>query len=318
MYALPADGAAHAQDVAPANSTRVYLPLYVPPVEEEGPDAISLRALPSQIPAVVTQRSFLRATVTDGDDMPLSDIPVEFAASSGRFANGDTVITATTDEDGIATVNFYALPIIETLIVEASTSDEVKDSTSVEFVLGDCNDTNTNDVANQAEPQPSAVCLGYFEDEPYLDNNNRVIDDWYEIVLQPGQTLEMNLDDVPFGADYDVAMFEEGNYGQPDGSDFFDVVVAVSLNPGTESEEFTYTNDEDVARTFHMQVAVARLENGTIGLSDTEIDDYRLSVVRDPVEPITDIIGPVLQIDDPTTTMAEDVPDPLMPVKPLP
>jgi hypothetical protein len=57
------------------------------------------------------------------------------------------------------------------------------------------------------------------------------VDDWYEVNLDAGRTITVNLSSIPAGDNYDVYLYIRGNQGTP---------VQLSVNPGSANERFTY------------------------------------------------------------------------------
>lgn len=101
-----------------------------------------------------------------------------------------------------------------------------------------CNDSEDNDIPAQAKPLNSlgSSCLGSLEDDPVGE------DDYYTVTLNPGQSIAIEVTDMPAGADYDLLLYR--------GMD----LVASSNEQGTTNERISYTNTSSVATTYVIRI----------------------------------------------------------------
>jgi hypothetical protein len=90
-----------------------------------------------------------------------------------------------------------------------------------------CNDQEPNEGEDLAAPlrDIGQACRGSFV------NPSDDVDDWYEVNLDAGRTITVDLSSIPAGDNYDVYLYIRGNQGTP---------VKLSVNPGSANELFTY------------------------------------------------------------------------------
>jgi hypothetical protein len=99
--------------------------------------------------------------------------------------------------------------------------------TSTPEVSLPCNDQEPNEGEEFAAPlrDIGQACRGSFV------NPSDDVDDWYEVNLDAGRTITVDLSSIPAGDNYDVYLYIRGNQGTP---------VQLSANPGSANEHFTY------------------------------------------------------------------------------
>lgn len=90
-----------------------------------------------------------------------------------------------------------------------------------------CNDKEPNEGEALAAPlrDIGQACVGSFA------NAANDVDDWYEVNLAVGNTITVDLSNIPAGNNYDVYLYIRGNQGTP---------VQLSVNQGSANERFTY------------------------------------------------------------------------------
>ncbi len=263
----------------PAADHTVHLPFIVTPTLL--PTDFALLVLPNQLEADTQRSTTVQVALRDANDEPFAaaGIDVVFATTLGRFANNTRSITVPTDTTGTATTELYGVPELGTATVAAQVvteGGEAQQNTSVTIFAGDCPDIEDNDVPNQAVPINSSVCLAGFPDDEAGE------DDYYAVLLNPGDTLNAVVDSIPSGADYDL--FIVGiDYDDPQAGV---QVLAFSNNAGAFREEATYTFDDfDQPATFFVAV------QGLTLIEPPEANTYRLSVIRDPLEGVSTTIA---------------------------
>ncbi len=173
------------------------------------PAQLLLQALPESIPAIINSKSVLRAIVQSTTGAPISLYPVDFFTTSGYFPDGNQVFRVNTSAEGVASVDLFAAPVLTTARVSAQAGQQ-RGETSVTFVLAQCNDIEPNDFPRtQSNEQLPAVCEGSLEGQELVDPANPVNwNDWYSIFLSEGQTITVDVTDIPSGADYDLLLYD--------------------------------------------------------------------------------------------------------------
>jgi hypothetical protein len=284
----PAPAAARAvQPAAPAGTVRhqqtiistLYLPMIVKPEQEVlEPTAISVFALPDNIPATVTERSSVFATVLDQNNNPLGNVSVFFNTNLGRFANGLASFVATTDASGVASADLYAVPELGTATVTAgvsTSSGTLSSNTGVQFVIDACNDTDDNvqpnNLPGEGLPQPSSVCVGDLDREVPSPEQN-IIGDFYTTFLDPGQTITVDMTDIPPGADYDLYLFRLSSLAENP------PWIDTSLNLGQDSEQVQYLHGGEREKYY---LRVVRINAATSG-PNTYTLRWRLTPLEAP------------------------------------
>lgn len=234
-------------------------------VQFVAPGRVLLQALPASLPAVLTSKSVLRATVQDTTGAPIPFYPVDFLTTSGYFPDGKQVFRATTSAEGVASVDLFAAPAITTAAVSAQ-AGEHSGETSVTFTLAQCNDIEPNDFPRtQAKEQPPAACEGSLEGQQLVDPANPVNwNDWYYISLSKGQVITVDVSDIPAGSDYDLLLYD-ATLQQ----------LAVSNNTGNTSERVTYTKTSGDTERYYIRINLFRA-------STTADDTYQLRLRVEP------------------------------------
>ncbi len=274
-----------------------YLPLII---SNREPDSVTLSAQPSTIFASVAQSTAVQATVIDDAGEPLADFPVRFATTLGVFSNDEGSVVVTSDENGMAATRLHGTPILGSALVTAFANQVESAPSTVRFITGDCQDFEPNDVPNQASQQPSAVCRGSLEDDPEQE------DDYYFVEMQPGQTIDVELDSIPNGADYDIALYRLN----PDPVEGGLVFVAFSTNFNAESEAFTYAHPDAEPDIYWLSIYMLRK-------SPDNFNEYRLKLALDPLESVSNYPAPTLS-DIGLTADPEVFADPPRPPKAQP
>lgn len=257
---------------APAADHTVHLPFIVKPAVL--PTDFALLALPNQLEANTQRTTTVQASLRDANGNPFAEagVNVVFGTTLGRFSNNTRSITVATDATGTAITELYGVPELGTATVAAQVAtedDDVQKNTSVSIFAGDCPDIEDNDVPNQAASINSSVCLGDFSDDEAGE------DDYYAVLLTPGDTLNAVVDSIPNGADYDLFIVGIDYDAPEEGVQ----VLAFSNNVGAFREEVSYTFDDfDQPTTFFVAV------QGLTLIEPAEDNTYRLSVIRDPLE----------------------------------
>jgi hypothetical protein len=90
-----------------------------------------------------------------------------------------------------------------------------------------CNDIEENDVPDQSRPLVplNQECAGSFQDNPVAE------DDYYSVSLTDGQTLTVELTEIPAEADYDLIVYPPNSSKE----------VVTSNEPGNVDERVSYT-----------------------------------------------------------------------------
>lgn len=248
----------------------LFLPhILVPPRTE----SLQLRALPSSIPTDVEQSTTLLARAFDEDGQAVPGVDVTFATSKGRFPNGSSLTSATTNSEGIASVQLYAVPQLGRANVSALV-DTYEAQEVVSFELAECRDIEDNDVPNEGKPQPSSVCQGSLQDDPVGE------DDYYWVILEPGQSIQVQLASMPPGSDYDLVLYGFNSLFPDEGLTFLEF----SNQNGAINEAISYTHEGDESEFFFINVNMSQK-------STQSLNTYRMTVELDPLEPPGESIG---------------------------
>ncbi len=253
------------------------------------PERVTVSSLPISLTADVRQQSLLVVQVQDNSGAPVPRYPISLAtAQGGQFADGQAFTEATTGANGRATVPWYATPTLGTAQVSVQ-AGKTQGSTGVQLVPAICNDFEDNDVPNQASEQPSAACLGSFQDDDIIDPDEGE-DDYYLITLDPQQQVHVDLTNIPAGADYDVILYSS-RLKQ----------VAFSNQQGQQAEQISYTHSGTTRDFYYLRLNMYRK-------SSTQQNSYQLRVRLNPLE----LPGSI-----PVQTMPEltDANDPPLPAK---
>lgn len=250
------------------------------------------RVLPSvtlpSIPANVASSSALQVTVQGPGGIALPFYPVSFinVFDLGYLPNLDMQWQTQTDENGIARALLRASPDLGTATYTARAGN-VGENLAVTFTLdpAGCNDIendpryqegdarHTNDTINGAKGQNPAVCLASLEDDPEGEDDYYVLPD--EDIALPyismGQTVEVELTNIPAGADYDLVLYNEARSGY-DGSDY----ITFSNELGSVNERIIYTKTQGPAQErYYIRINMYQK-------STTNTNSYQLRVVIDP------------------------------------
>jgi hypothetical protein len=275
QLATPADRVRQLQSIT---HTR-YLPMIIRSEPEVlAPTIVSVFALPGNIPATVTERASVFATVLDQNNNPVPGVSVFFNTTLGRFANGGASFVTTTDASGIATADLYAAPQLGTAAVTAGVFTQdgtLTSNTSVQFVIDTCNDTddnvNPNNLPRDGLPQPSSVCVGDLDREvPSPDQE--IVGDFYTTFLDPGQTITVDMTGIPPGADYDLYLFRLSSLAENP------PWVDTSLNLGQDSEQVQYFHGGEREKYY---LRVVRISPATSGPNEYTLT-WRLSPLEAP------------------------------------
>lgn len=105
-----------------------------------------------------------------------------------------------------------------------------------------CSDIEDNDVPEQARPLVplGQECAGSLQDDP-LDE-----DDYYLVTLAQGQTLTVELSEMPVGADYDLVLYPLDSSKE----------VATSNQHGNVDERIVYTVPVDGADSYLIRLNI--------------------------------------------------------------
>ncbi len=277
---------------AQEGGSNLFLPFIIAPRTTEG---LLLSALPSSLPADVEQSTTLLGRAFDEDGKAVSGVDVTFATSKGRFLNGSSLTSATTNSEGIASVQLYAVPQLGGANVSALV-DTYEAQEVVSFELAECRDTEDNDVPNQASRQPSSVCQGSLQDDPVGE------DDYYWVILEPGQSIQVQLASMPPGSDYDLVLYGFNPLFPDEGLTFLEF----SNQNGAINEAISYTHAGDESEFFFININMSQK-------STQSLNTYRMTVELDPLEP------PGESIDFPVVSSAGEAAlndDPPRPPKP--
>ncbi len=253
------------------------------------PERVTITSLPVELPADVRRQSLLVVQVQDASGTPIGSYPVVLSTVLGRFATGEKFAEVTTNATGRATVPFYATPDLGIAQVQ-SQAGQALGTGAVQLVLAQCNDFEDNDVPNQANEQPSAYCLGSFEDDEIIDPNEGE-DDYYLIYLDPNQAVQVNLDAIPAGADYDLILYNNRLR-----------IVAFSNQVGQMPEQLKHTHTAAEREFYYLRVNMYRK-------SSTAENLYHLRVALNPLEQP----GSVIQRNIDVNALSAD--DPALPPK---
>ncbi len=253
------------------------------------PERVTITGLPIELPADVRRQSLLVVQVQDVSGAPIGSYPVVLSTVLGRFATGEKFAEVTTNATGRATLPFYATPDLGRAQVQAQ-AGQALGMVAMKLVLAQCNDFEDNDVPNQANEQPSAYCLGSFEDDEIIDPAKGE-DDYYLIYLNPGQSVQVNLGAIPTGADYDLILYN--NRLQ---------IVKYSNQAGQMPEQLEYTHTATEREFYYLRVNMDRK-------SSTAENLYHLRVALNPLEPP----GSVIQHNIDVNAVSAD--DPPLPPK---
>ena len=130
------------------------------------------------------------------------------------------------------------------LTAHATSTEEVPGSTVylplVLQSLEGCSDIEDNDIPAQAQPLNTLGrdCLGSLEDDPVGE------DDYYTVTLTPGQSITIDLMDMPAGADYDLLLYRGME------------LVASSNEEGSMNERASHTNTSSSTTTFLIRINI--------------------------------------------------------------
>jgi hypothetical protein len=105
-----------------------------------------------------------------------------------------------------------------------------------------CNDFEENDVPEQARPLVplGQECAGSLQDDPLNE------DDYYLVTLAEGQTLTVELSEMPAGADYDLVLYPPESSKE----------VATSNQHGNVDEQIIYTVPVDGAGDYLIRLNI--------------------------------------------------------------
>jgi hypothetical protein len=131
---------------------------------------------------------------------------------------------------------------------------------SVEFTLAQCNDVEPNDVPNQAQNQPPAVCTASLQDDPEAE------DDYYTFFLDTNQTVSLELTEMQHQSDYDLILYDsnilidENTQAVASSRNSSNVDERVDyLNQGPGGTFFVriymYSKSPDVENTYQLRIA---------------------------------------------------------------
>lgn len=228
------------------------------------PERISVSSLPLTVTADIRSQSLLVVQVQDRSGAPMPNYPLLLSTTPGQFAGGQSFIEATTGATGRASVPWYAAPSLGAaqVLVQAG---KVQGSTAVQLVPATCNDFEDNDVPNQANEQFSALCMGSFQDDEIIDEDEGE-DDYYIVTLDPQQAVRVELSGIPAGADYDVILYNARLEN-----------VAFSNLQGQQDEQLSYTHQGTERQFYYLRLNMYRK-------SDTAENTYQLMVRLNPLE----------------------------------
>ncbi|NJL33824.1 MAG: hypothetical protein HC893_08145 [Chloroflexaceae bacterium] len=256
------------------------------------PATADTSALPPEIRSDVRDQAVILAQIQDSTGSPVPAYPVVVTTSLGRFANAAQVITVDSNAEGGILVPLYGVPQAGTARVFVQ-AGQATGNTQVTLAAGQCEDFEDNDTPVQANDQPSALCRGSFEDDVII-NPEEGEDDYYSLVLEPGDALTVELREIPAGADYDIILYNTALE-----------VVAFSNQNGQANERFTYTNAGTQPALFYVRVNM-------IGKSTMVENSYLLRVAREPLEAPGALANRLQSLPSSEHTTA----DPVLPAKP--
>jgi hypothetical protein len=225
--------------------------------------SISLFASRTSMPALADERTTLVASLLDAEGMslPIANYPVRFFSTWGVFPNGSTsTIQVETDASGTAIVDLFASAILRTAQINAQAGGVTSNAVSVEFTLAQCNDVEPNDVPNQAQNQPPAVCTASLQDDPEAE------DDYYTFFLDTNQTVSLELTEMQHQSDYDLILYDsnilidENTQAVASSRNSSNVDERVDyLNQGPGGTFFVriymYSKSPDVENTYQLRIA---------------------------------------------------------------
>jgi hypothetical protein len=228
--------------------------------------SISLFTSRSSMPAVADERATLVAELLDAEGWPLpvADYPVRFFTTWGLFPNGSSsTIQVETDSSGAAIVDLFASAILRTAEINAQAAGATSNVVNIEFILGQCNDEEPNNVPNEAKNQPPAVCVASMQEDPVQE------DDYYTFFLDNNQTVSLELTDMQHQSDYDLILYDSNIL-----IDENTQAVANSSNNSNIDERIDYLN-QGPAGTFFVRIYM-------YSKSPDGDNTYRLRIAKTP------------------------------------
>lgn len=186
--------------VSPAAQDRLlFLPLALRALV---PAEIRLTTASATLDAVIGAKTTLTVELRREDTTALGQYPVSLTTSTGTIVP----FQATTDDQGKLTATLTVTEAqVGTARITASAGDKTQ-TIEVAITAPGCNDLeDANDSALTAAPPEltttNGVCQGSLQDDPAGE------DDYYQLLLQSGQTVTLQLGGIPAGGDYSLLFY---------------------------------------------------------------------------------------------------------------
>lgn len=206
-----------------AQDTLLFLPLALRALV---PAEIRMTAVSATLDAVIGAKTIVTVELQREDSTPLAQYPVSLTTTTGTIVS----FQGNTDDQGKFTAT---LTVTEaqtgTARITASAGDKTQ-TLEIAITPPGCNDIeDANDSTLDAAPPelttPNGVCRGSLQDDPVGE------DDYYQLLLQSGQTVTLQLGGIPAGGDYSLLFYNISASSNP---------LASSKLPGNNDEQIVY------------------------------------------------------------------------------
>jgi hypothetical protein len=192
-----------------------------------------------QINAVEKEQP-ITVAVKDSSGNPIRNRALTLRTSLSSFANGQQTIPLTTDASGQVSTALRGIAQLGPITIEIRDgADPIAASPVLQSVPAACPDIEPDNNSVLTLPRPPAlgwlngICTGRIATSG-PESVGEETSDYYAVSLEAGQTITVDLTNVPAGTNYDLFLYPQIAETQSTGT------VASSRRPGNQNESFTF------------------------------------------------------------------------------